>query len=133
VNFKITIILLLIILNLGIQDTLKAQTKLPKEVKKAFSYGNSENLSEYFDLNVEILFTDKGDVYSKAQAALIMEKFFENNKPKAFIVESETKDKSSSYAIALLKTKKKDFRILIAYHKQNKKTVIINQLIFNEL
>ncbi len=111
---------------------VKAQSCFPKEIKKAFSTGDSERLSAYFDLNVEILLVDRGDVYSKAQAELIMKKFFANNSPKSFTVESESEDESSNYAIAQLKTKRNDFRVFIAYREKSRK-IIVNQMVISEV
>ncbi|HWC53267.1 MAG TPA: DUF4783 domain-containing protein, partial [Chitinophagaceae bacterium] len=45
----------------------------------ALRSGNAEELSKYFDDNVELTLPDKSDNYSKAQAVLIMRDFFNNN------------------------------------------------------
>ena len=131
VNFKIITILLFLTASFGHFKMAKAQTSFPKEIKKAFSVGDSKKLSAYFAQNVEILLIDKGDVYSKAQAALIMQNFFKNNRPKSFIIESESKDKSSNYAFAQLKTKKNNYRVFIAYQKKSKKFILNQMLISN--
>ncbi len=75
---------------------------------------------------------DKGDVYSKAQAELIIKNFFTNYAPKSFIVESENKDKTTNFAIARLKTNKNDFRIYIAYRNNSQKP-IVNQMVISEV
>ncbi len=130
-NFRIIAIFFLLIAGFGQLETAKAQSVFPKEIKKAFTSGDSQKLSAHFDQNVEILLVDKGDVYSKAQAALIMKNFFSHNSPKSFIVESESKDESLNYAIAQLETKRENFRVFIAYRKASKK-IIINQMVISK-
>ena len=130
-NFKSFTILLLVLSVFCLNKTAKAQSDFPKEIKKAFSAGDSKKLSNYFAQNVELQLIDKGDVYSKAQAALIMKNFFANNKPKSFTVESESKDKSSNYAFAQLKTKRNNYRVFIAYQKKSRE-IIVNQMVISK-
>lgn len=112
--------------------SIKSQPSFPAELKKAFDTGNSEQLAGYFGKNIELILLDKGDVYSKAQAQLIIQNFFTNNKPENFTVESESTDADINYTIAILQTQKTNYRIFIAYRKNNKKTVV-SQMVISEL
>lgn len=131
-KFSVIAISYILIIYFGNLNIAKAQSSFPKEIKKAFISGNSKKLAHYFDRNIELQLIDKGDVYSKAQAEIIIKNFFINNSPKSFIIESENKDEISNFAIALLKTKKKDFRVFIAYKKTYKK-LIVNQMVISEV
>ncbi len=45
--------------------------------------GNSRELARLFAANVEIAVMDEENIYSQAQATLILDKFFSKNKPKS--------------------------------------------------
>jgi len=120
------------IIGFGHLEMVKAQSVFPDEIKNAFVSGNSKKLALFFDRNVELLLIDKGDVYSKAQAELIIKKFFVNNSPESFIVESESKDETTNFAIGRLKTNKSDFRVFIAW-RDNSKKLIVNQMVISEV
>ena len=131
-NFKIIAIFLLTIAGFGQLKTAKAQVAFPKGIIKAFVSGDSKKLALYFDRNIELLLIDKGDVYSKAQAELIMKNFFFNNSPKSFIIESESEDESSNFVIGQLRTSKINYRVFIAYRKYFRK-IIVNQMVISEV
>ena len=131
-KLKNFIIYILLIIGFCQAEMTKAQSVFPNEIKKAFVSGDSKKLASYFDQNVELLLIDKGDVYSKAQAELIIKNFFMNNLPKSFTVESESKDEVSNFAIAQLKTNKNDFRVFIAWRRKPKK-LIVNQMVISEV
>ncbi|MEN8119748.1 MAG: DUF4783 domain-containing protein [Bacteroidota bacterium] len=131
-NFRIIAIFFLITMGFSQLKTVKAQSRFPNEIKKAFVSGDSKKLALYFDRNVELLLIDKGDVYSKAQAELIIKNFFVNNSPKSFIVESESKDNTTNFAIARLKTHNNNFRIFITYRKNSQKP-IVNQMVISQV
>ncbi len=112
--------------------SLFGQPELPDEIKKAFVSGNSEQLALFFDRNVELMLLERGDVYSKEQAQLIMKNFFANQVPESFTIESESREDSTNYALALFQTRKTNYRVFIAYRKLNKKT-IVNQMVISEV
>ncbi len=111
---------------------MKGQDTFPKELRNAFASGNSEKLARYFGKNIELMLLDKGDVYSKAQAELIIRNFFGNNKPQSFTIESESSNEDINYAVALFETRKNNYRIFITYRKNNKKPVL-SQLVISEV
>ena len=129
---KIITIYIFVIIGFCQTEMTKAQSVFPNEIKKAFVSGDSKKLASYFDQNVELLLIEKGDVYSKAQAELIIKNFFINNLPQSFIVECESKDEVSNFAIAQLKTNKNDFRVFIAWRKKSEK-LIVNQMVISEV
>ncbi|MCF6242967.1 MAG: DUF4783 domain-containing protein [Bacteroidales bacterium] len=127
---KAPVIILLLFMFQSLE--MKSQSIFPEELKNAFILGNSEKLASYFGKNIDLMLLDKGDVYSKAQAELIIKNFFSNNKPQSFTLESESFDENINYAVALLKAGKRNFRIFIAYRKNHKKTTV-SQLVISEV
>jgi len=132
VDIKTIIIFLFIIFGFVRIERICAQPIFPKEIQKSFTSGDSKKLASFFDQNVELLLLNKGNVYSKAQAELIMKDFFIKHTPKSFVIENEDIDKPSKFAIALLHTEHNGFRVFIAYHYTNHK-YFINQMIISKL
>lgn len=80
----------------------------------AFQSGNANALAEHFDAEVELSILDDDDVYSKAQAQQVMQKFFTNNKPSSFAKQHEGKSPSgANYCIGTLKTNNGSYRVSI--------------------
>lgn len=80
----------------------------------AFQAGNANTLASYFDNEVEISIMDEDNVYAKAQAKQVMEKFFSSYKPASFAKQHEgTSPSGANYCIGILKTSKGTFRVSI--------------------
>jgi hypothetical protein len=91
----------------------------------AFQTGNANTLSSYFDSEVEISILDDDNVYPKAQAKQIMEKFFTSYKPASFAKQHEgTSPSGANYCIGILKTSKGTFRVSIHATSTSGKKVV---------
>ena len=55
-------------------------------IADAIRAGSASGISKYFGENVDMKIVDKEDVYSKAQAELIVKDFFSKHTPKTFTV-----------------------------------------------
>ena len=97
------------------------------EVKEAFNSGNSALLAKFFNKNVELFINQKEDVYSKAQAELILKDFFIKHQPDTFLIENQGFSDGINYIIAKLDTSNGNFRIYITY-RQNAGKNYINRL-----
>jgi hypothetical protein len=108
------------LLFLLVQTSFIAQEKkmLPPEIKKALLEGNSKLLAEHFNQSVELLIKNKEDVYSKAQAELILKDFFKKNTPNNFIIEAEGESNGIKYVIGNLKTRSGKFKVYLSYQKK---------------
>ena len=96
----------------------------------AIQTGNSKELSKYFDNTVEITIFEKEEMYSKAQAEMVLKDFFSKNKPASFkIIHNGTSGQGSQYGIGTLITDKGSFRTYI-YLKQKGTTPFIEELRF---
>lgn len=73
--------------------------------------GNTKELSLEFTPNIDLTVLETDDVYSRAQAAQILKKFFQDHPPKAFSKEHNGKTKAGdSYVIGILSTSNGNFR-----------------------
>jgi hypothetical protein len=84
-------------------------------VKDAFNKGNSQQLANYFSKNIELLINLKEDVYSKAQAELILKDFFIKHRPDTFRIENEGNSDGMSYTIAKLITSNGKYRVYFTF------------------
>jgi len=124
VNFNKKYLFIVIILQLFNFTAIFSQDILPKEVKKAVVEGNSKKLAVFFNKNIELSIKNKEDIYSKAQAQLIIKDFFKKHKPNYFKVIFEGKLHNLHYAICNLKTSSKSFNVYILYQIVKNKAVI---------
>ena len=75
------------------------------DVASAVKTGNAANVSKYFSANVDLKILDEEDIYSKAQAELILKDFFAKNPIKSFAVMHKGTSKSGDqFAIGTYET-----------------------------
>lgn len=73
---------------------------LVDDVSAAVKTGNAASVSAYFATSVDLKILDKEDVFSKAQAELILKDFFSKNPVKAFsILHKGTSKSGDQFAI----------------------------------
>ena len=80
-----TLLSILVFCNL-LLPTSEILMDISDDVSAAVKTGNSGNVAKFFSTNVDLKILDKEDVYSKAQAELILRDFFAKNQVKAFTV-----------------------------------------------
>ena len=68
-------------------------------ISKYMAQGNADNLSAWFDDNLEIAVVSQGSNASKAQAKQIVKTFFENYTPRSFEVNHTAQDRAAVAAI----------------------------------
>ncbi|MBS1920249.1 MAG: DUF4783 domain-containing protein [Bacteroidetes bacterium] len=90
----------------------------------ALRSGNAEELSKYFDENVELTLPDKSDNYSKAQALQIVRDFFNNNSVTNFEVKHKGDNGSGQFCIGTLQTKSGNFRTTVFMKMKGDKQVV---------
>ena len=56
-----------------------AQAKLPDDMVQAFVGGDAKAICKYFDSSVELILSEIGGVFAKAQAEQILKTFFNDN------------------------------------------------------
>ncbi len=102
----------------------QSQAQVPDEIIQSFKTGDSKTLSDYFNLNVEIVVLENDNVYSKAQAQQIVSKFFSANSPESFNVIHQGGKEGAQYVIGNLVTNKGSFRVYFLLKKNNGKDYI---------
>ncbi|MBS1620086.1 MAG: DUF4783 domain-containing protein [Bacteroidetes bacterium] len=90
----------------------------------ALRSGNAEELSKFFDDNVELTLPDKSDNYSKAQAVQILRDFFNINSVTSFEVKHKGDNGSGQYCIGTLQTKSGSFRTTVFMKLKGNKQVL---------
>lgn len=94
------------------------------EVIGALRTGSSNQLSTYFDENVELTLPDKSDSYSRAQAQLIVKDFFGNNGVKGFELKHKGDSPGGHFCIGTLQTNAGNFRTNVFMKTKNGKEVV---------
>lgn len=94
------------------------------EVIGALRSGNSAQLSNLFDENVEVTVPDKSDSYSKAQAQLIIRDFFGINKVKGFELKHKGDSPGGHFCIGTLQTSAGNYRTNVFMKVKNGKEVV---------
>lgn len=82
------------------------------EISNAIRSGDSRQVSTFFGNSLDMTIGNQEDVYSKAQAELVLRDFFSKNSPKTFSVNHKGSSKEGTlYAIGtLITTSGKSFR-----------------------
>ncbi|MBI3511281.1 MAG: DUF4783 domain-containing protein [Bacteroidetes bacterium] len=82
------------------------------DVAQAIRSGNAEDLSKYFADNVDLKVLEQENIYSRAQAELILKDFFAKHPVQEFtIVHKSTANNESQFAIGTLKTANGTYRV----------------------
>jgi hypothetical protein len=119
---KITLTILFIAGFITYSNQIKAQ--VPDEILQSLKTGNSKTLSEYFNQNVEMVVLENDNVYSKAQAQQIVNKFFSSNPPESFNIIHQGGKEGAQYVIGNLVTSKGTFRVYFLLKKSGGKDYI---------
>jgi hypothetical protein len=121
---KILIILFFISVSSFLPNEVSAQALVPDEIIQSFKSGNSKTLSEYFNQNVELVVLENDNVYSKAQAQQIVNKFFSTNIPESFNIIHNGGKEDARYVIGNLATSSGSYRVYFLLKKNNGKDYI---------
>lgn len=103
---------ILILIHFSVKSSPPLLTSsIPDEIITAIKSGNAKDLAKYFNQNIELIILNEEDVYSKAQAELILKDFFSKNLPSDFTILHQGGKESARYAIGTVKTAKGNFRM----------------------
>src|SRR5690554_764262 len=118
---KLQSILIIISCILLIQSV---NAQVPDEIITCLKSGNAKTLSGYFNQNIELVVPESDNVYSKAQAQLIVNDFFNSHIPQTFSVIHQGGKEGAQYVIGNLGTKKGTFRVYFLLKKNDEKDYI---------
>lgn len=102
----------------------QAIAQVPDEIIQSLKSGDSKTLSAYFNQNVEMVVLENDNVYSKAQAQQIVNKFFSSNPPVSFNVIHQGGKEGAQYVIGNLVTGKGSYRVYFLLKKNSGKDYI---------
>jgi hypothetical protein len=102
----------------------QAKAQIPDEIIQSLKTGNSKTLSAYFNQNVELVVLENDNVYSKAQAQQIVNKFFSSNPPESFSIIHQGGKEGAQYVIGNLVTGKGTYRVYFLLKKSDGKDYI---------
>jgi hypothetical protein len=95
-----------------------------EEVIFAIRAGNAYEISKYIDETIEVALPDKAEQYSKAQAVIILNEFFNNNEVKGFEVKHKGDNNGSQFCIGTLFAKSGSYRTTVFMKWKNGRQVI---------
>ncbi len=90
-------------------------------VASAIRSGNVNQLSAFFDAQVDISLPDKSDTYSKSQAEMVIGDFFNTNVVQNFKITQQGESGGTFFCAGLLQTRSGNFRTTLFFkHKGDK-------------
>jgi Domain of unknown function (DUF4783) len=90
-------------------------------VASAIRSGNVNQLSSFFDVQVDISLPDKSDTYSKSQAEMVIGDFFNTNVVQNFKITQQGESGGTFFCAGLLQTRSGNFRTTLFFkHKGDK-------------
>ncbi len=104
--------------------SVQVKAQITNEIILCLKTGNAKDLSAYFNQNVELVVQENDNVYSKAQAQLIVNDFFSSHNPQNFSVIHQSGKEGAQYVIGNLETKKGSFRVYFLLKKNDGKDYI---------
>jgi hypothetical protein len=121
-----TFIILLLFPRIALADPIDNVASLIKE-------GNTRELSKLFAPNVEISIMDNENIYSQAQATLIVDKFFSTNKPKSIkLLHKVNSSVNYRMGVFILTTDSGLYRVAFTLKETDSKIAIIELRIESE-
>lgn len=112
------------VIGLFITSLLGIHTDSDKLVN-LFAKGDASELSVYFNASMQLAIPGKEGVYSKAQARMILDDFFENNKPVSAKLSSKgNSENGAQYVTIALSTATEKFKVSVFYRGKDSKLKI---------
>lgn len=103
------------------------RTGLPVGITESFENGDARLLAQYFNPHIELAILERQDVYSRAQAQLIVQSFFNRNPVISFNWMYQGGTETSKYAIGRLTSSTGIYRVYLLIKVTNNR-YYINQL-----
>jgi hypothetical protein len=107
-------------------------SNLPEGLFNAIRDGNSKELANYFNANIELNILEKEGVYSKLQAEQIIKEFFYKNTPNRFVKNHEGVKDDSKFGIGTLTTSTGQYRISFFMLKTSNGEYLIHKFIIED-
>jgi len=103
------------------------------DVASLLKQGNTKELAKLFAPSIEISLMDDENIYSQAQATLILDKFFSRNKPKSIkLLHKVNSSANYRFGVFILNTDNGLYRVAFTLKGSDEKMNIIELRIENE-
>ena len=100
-------------------SVIPVNAQITDEIILSLKSGNAKSLSAFFNQNVELVVQENDNVYSKAQAQLIVNEFFNAHSPQNFSIIHQGGKEGAQYVIGNLETKRGSFRVYFLLKKND--------------
>jgi hypothetical protein len=94
------------------------------DVINALRNGNANELAKYVDDNIEIALPSKSDSYSRSQAVVILQDFFQNSGVRTFETKFKGENGGSQYCIGTLQTRSGNYRTTFLLANRNGRQLV---------
>ena len=94
------------------------------DVINALRSGNATELARYMDDTIEISLPSKSNSYSRSQAVVILQDFFQNNGVKTFEVKFKGENGGTQFCIGNLQTRSGNYRTTFFLANRNGKQLV---------
>ena len=94
------------------------------DVISSLKSGNATELAKYVDDNIEISLPDKTDTYSRSQAVMILQNFFNSNGVKGFDLKHKGENGPSQYCTGTLITRSGNYRTTVFMKTKNGRQLV---------
>ncbi|QXV65197.1 DUF4783 domain-containing protein [Mucilaginibacter sp. 21P] len=99
-----------------------------EKIAELIKQGNAHEIATYFAGSVDVTIANEAGVYSKAQAEIMLDKFFKDNKAHTIkLVHKLVSNANYNYAVLVLSTDKGKYRIAYTL-KENAKVMEIIEM-----
>ena len=123
-NNKLFLSLLVLIIAL-LTITVSARTDIFDDIALAIKSGNCKEVARYFSTRVELKIDNVENIYSKAQAEMILKDFFDKNPPVNFSIKHKgASQKGLPYVIGYLQTTTGKYRTYFLFKEVSGKLYI---------
>lgn len=102
----------------------QGNVEIPGGISLALKAGDTAELVNYLNDNVEMVILDKEGIYNKDQAEVILRDFFTKNPPRRFNLMHQGGKTKSKYGIGNLETSDQTFRVYFLLKETNGKQLI---------
>jgi hypothetical protein len=120
----IKLILTSFLILLGTFQLNAQKNEVPKEIISALQKGKADSINLFLNTNVELIISNRNDVFSKPQASVIIKDFFKKNKVQSFKVLHKGNKESANFIIGTMKTNTNNYRVYLLTRIQKDKTII---------
>jgi len=104
-----------------------------ERVAELMRQGNVAELTKLFAANVEITIQDEENLYSKTQAGLILDKFFNQNKPTSVkVLHKVNSSQNYIFGVIILNTQKGPYRVAVTIKQSGNTSELIEMRVETE-